>query len=151
MARHLLLKNNTVSLSQRVKRNQIQNRENMRDNYFQLFPHLRWTTDGILEKLWLLNFNGVLTNFLQILHYFLNCLYRFLGIASVRRRKKKKTWGLYVRMRPGNESIQQSKLVSGYSLCTCSFRFRFGVHFESVKSIVSITPTCLISFKSLSP
>ena len=34
MACHLLLKNNTVSLSQPVKRKQIQNRENMRDNYF---------------------------------------------------------------------------------------------------------------------
>ena len=34
MACHLLLKNNTVSLSQPVERKQIQNRENMRDNYF---------------------------------------------------------------------------------------------------------------------
>jgi len=34
MAYHLLLKNNTVSLSQPVKRKQSQNRENMRDNSF---------------------------------------------------------------------------------------------------------------------
>ena len=34
MACHLLLKNNTVSLSQPVKRKQSQNRENMHDNYF---------------------------------------------------------------------------------------------------------------------
>ena len=50
------------------------------------------------KKLCLFSFKGVLTNFLQILQYiaFFNCLYRFLGIASVRG------------MRPGNETRQQS-------------------------------------------
>ena len=41
MACHLLLKNNTVSLSQPVKRKQIQNRENMRDNYFLSYDELQ--------------------------------------------------------------------------------------------------------------
>ena len=98
----------------------------MHDNFFLTF--IRRRTDGILEKLWLLNLNGVLTNFRQIPHCFFNCLYRFPVIASVSTAKH---------------------LVSGYSVCTCSFRFRFGVHFESVKSIVSIKLTCLISFRSL--
>ena len=69
---------------------------------FSLTRPIRWTRDGILEKLWLLNFSGVLTNFLQILHCFFICLYRFSCIASVKRRRKKKTraggcmfqWGL---------------------------------------------------------
>ena len=89
MARHLLLKNNTVSLSQRVKRKQIQNRENMRDNYFLTYDERQ--TEFSKNYGYLIY--EVLTNFLQILHCFLNCLYRFPGIASVRRRKKKKTWG----------------------------------------------------------
>ena len=103
MAYHLLLKNNTVSLSQPVKTGkQSQNREDMHDNSFLSF--IRWGTEAILEKLWLFNLNGVLTNFLQILHCFFNCLYRFPGIASVRGR----VW-----MRPGNETRQQSVWSAG--------------------------------------
>ena len=103
MAFHLLLKNNTVSLSQPVKRKQSQNRENMHDNSFLTYDERQTAfskTYGYLisTEYWL--------TFYKYYIVFFNCLYRFQGIASVRRRKKKKTWGLYVR---GLEMKQYSK------------------------------------------
>ena len=109
MARHLLLKNNTVSLSQRVKRKQIQNRENMRDNYFLTYDERQTAFSKnygylISTEYWLTFYKYYIVFLLPL---------SLPGIASARRRKKKKTWGLYVRMRPGNETIQQSNWSAG--------------------------------------
>ena len=67
MARHLLLKNNTVSLSQPVKRKQSQNRENLHDSSFLTYDERQ---TAFSKNYGYLNFNGVLTNFLQILPCF---------------------------------------------------------------------------------
>ena len=128
MACHLLLKNNTVSLSQPVKRKQIQNRENMRDNYFLTYDERQTAFSKnygylISTEYWL--------TFYKYYIVFFNCLYRFPGIASVRRRKKKKTWGLYVRMRLGNETIQQSNWSAG-------IRFAHAISGSDLASILKV-------------
>ena len=87
MAYHLLLKNNTVSLSQPVKRKQSQNRENMRDNSFLTYDERQ----AAFSK----NFNGVLTNFLQILQctLFFELPFTLSGYRFCYEKKEEKTWG----------------------------------------------------------
>ena len=110
MARHLLLKNNTVSLSQRVKRKQIQNRENMRDNYFLTYDERQTAFSK--------NYGYLISTEYWLTFYKYYIVFWTAFIASrvsppVRRRQRKKTLGLYVRMRPGNETIQQSNWSAG--------------------------------------
>ena len=147
MARHLLLKNNTVSLSQRVKRKQIQNRENMRDNYFLTYDERQTAFSKnygylISTKYWLTFYKY------YIVFWTASIASRVLPLSG---EEKEEDLGVIRSNEAWKWNNTAKQLVSGYSLCTCSFRFRFGVHFESVKSIVSITPTCLISLRSLSP
>ena len=90
MACHLLLKNNTVSLSQPVKRKQSQNRENVHNNSFLTYDEQQ--TAFSKKNGYLISTEYWLT-FYKYYIVFFNCLYRFPGIASVRRRKKKKPGG----------------------------------------------------------
>ena len=96
-----------VSLSQPVKRKQSQNRGNTHDNSFLTYNERQTVFSKNCGYL----IDWLSTNTTSTL--FFNCLYRFPGIASVRRRKKKKTWGLCVPMRPGNETIQQRNWSAG--------------------------------------
>ena len=110
MACHLLLKNNTVSLSQPVKRKQIQNRENMRDNYFLTYDERQTAFSK--------NYGYLISTEYWLTFYKYYIVFWTAFIASrvsplSGEEKKKKTWGLYVRMRPGNETIQQSNWSAG--------------------------------------
>ena len=147
MACHLLLKNNTVSLSQPVKRKQSQNRENMHDNSFLTYDERQTAFSKnygylISTEYWLTFYKY---------YIFFELPLSLPGYRLCQEKKKEENLGVIRSNEAWKWNNTAKQLVSGYSLCTCSFRFRFGVHFESVKSIVSITPTCLISFRSLSP
>lgn len=149
MACHLLLKNNTVSLSQRVKRKQIQNRENMRDNYFLTYDERQ--TAFSKNYGYLISTEYWLTFYKYYIVFWTAFIASRVSPLSCQEKKKEENLGVIRSSEAWKWNNTAKQLVSGYSLCTCSFRFRFGVHFESVKSIVSITPTCLISLRSLSP
>ena len=103
----LLLKNNTVSLSPPVKRD-----ETERTCMITLFS-LLYDKGRLLEKRWLLSFNRELTNFLEILHCFFNCLYHFPGIASVRRSDEK-------RRKPGGCKFEWGLEMKQYKISTKS-------------------------------
>ena len=133
MAYHLLLKNNSVFVTTS------QNREEMHDNSFLTF--IRWGTDGILEKLWLFNFKGVLTNFLQILQYI---VFLTAFIAS------------QVSLLLGEEASEEAwkwndNKASGRRLFGLHMLFQVPIWhpFWKCEINVSIMLTCLISFRSL--
>ena len=148
MACHLLLKNNTVSLSQPVKRKQSQNRENMHDNSFLTYdePQTVFSKNCgyvISTEYWL--------TFYRYYIFFSTVFIASRGTLLSGEEKRKKNWGFFVRMRPGNETIQQSSWSAG-------IRFAHALSGSDLASILKVWKfrsrqlvSCLISFRSLSP
>ena len=110
MACHLLLKNNTVSLSQPVKRKQSQNRENMHNNSFLTYDERQ--TAFSKNYGYLISTEYWLTFYKYYIVFWTAFIASRVSLLSGEE-KRKKTWGLYVRMRPGNETIKQSNWSAG--------------------------------------
>ena len=112
MACHLLLKNNTVSLSQPVKRKQSQNRGNMHDNSFLTYDE-RQTVFS--KNLWLLNW-------LTFYKYYIVFSTAFIAsrVSLLSGEEKRKKLGVMRSNEAWKWNNTAKKLVSGYSLCTCS-------------------------------
>ena len=113
MARHLLLKNNTVSLSQPVKQEQIQNRGNMRDNYFLTYDERQTAFTKnygylILTEYWLTFYKYYIVFWTAFIASRVSPL-----SGHGQEKKKEEDLGVICSNEPGNETIQQSNWSAG--------------------------------------